>query len=562
MRKLFVLWLLTLAVAGYAKRTDNTFKVLCYHNVCDKITDTSMMNITTAQLIEHFKWLKANNYHVIGIDDILAAQKGVRSLPDNAVLLTFDDGYESFYTHVFPLLKLYGYHAVFALVGSWLDTPMDRRFLYGSLPKARSLLLTPEQIREMARSPLVEFASHSYNAHYGITANPQGNKEPFYTSLYFYPEANRYENMTDYVTRVETDIRKSKEAVFRYAGYYPRVMVWPYGSYNGVVQTLAQKYGMPVTMTLDDGVNTPADTGALKRILISSNPSFEEFSRAMIEPQEVEKHRALFIDPDDLYAKDSKEADRKLGLLIEKVHTMKVTTVVLKAYSDTDGDGFADMLYFPNTQLPLRADLLNRIVWQLKSRAGVDDIYVRMPLYTFEQNDRPMEIADEKSQQKIYRIYHELGASAHFSGIVFDVAFNPQHISKPVIYHFANEAYKLLRDFSPHIVKSAALSYTDFMKGNIASLYDGFDNVVVYLDGRLDRDAFLRRVKRLEKGFEKTFVCVGLQKGEDLKTEETLAFLLRNGFSSIALRLSLSTLYAKKSLEALKLLSLQKSALR
>ena len=132
MRFVFVLFFVsTLLLASHK----NSYKVLCYHNVVDKITDTKIMNITTKQLIEHFKWLKVNNYHVITIDGILKARSGIKDLPKNAVLLTFDDGYKSFYTRVFPLLKLYNYHAIFALVGKWQDTPLDKDFLYGTIKR-------------------------------------------------------------------------------------------------------------------------------------------------------------------------------------------------------------------------------------------------------------------------------------------------------------------------------------------------------------------------------------------------------------------------------------------
>ena len=51
------------------------------------------------------------------VDDLLAARDGRKALPEKAVLLTFDDGYESFYTRVFPILKAFRFPAVLALVG-------------------------------------------------------------------------------------------------------------------------------------------------------------------------------------------------------------------------------------------------------------------------------------------------------------------------------------------------------------------------------------------------------------------------------------------------------------
>ena len=39
-------------------------------------------------------------------------------------------------------------------------------------------LMNWDQMREIQRSGLVEFVSHSDNLHYGILSNPQQNKQP------------------------------------------------------------------------------------------------------------------------------------------------------------------------------------------------------------------------------------------------------------------------------------------------------------------------------------------------------------------------------------------------
>ena len=42
-------------------------------------------------------WLEKHGYHFVSVDDLLADAAGRRPLPDKAVLLTFDDGYQSIY---------------------------------------------------------------------------------------------------------------------------------------------------------------------------------------------------------------------------------------------------------------------------------------------------------------------------------------------------------------------------------------------------------------------------------------------------------------------------------
>ncbi|GHC35496.1 polysaccharide deacetylase family protein [Aidingimonas halophila] len=44
------------------------------------------------------------HYRVVRMEDVIASVKGEASLPENAALLTFDDGYRDHYEHVFPSL--------------------------------------------------------------------------------------------------------------------------------------------------------------------------------------------------------------------------------------------------------------------------------------------------------------------------------------------------------------------------------------------------------------------------------------------------------------------------
>ena len=85
-------------------------------------------------------------------------------------MLTFDDGYESFFTRVFPLLKKHHYTATVALVGSWMDA------IKGA-DEPNKTMMNWLQIRELAQSGLVEIASHSYDLHKGVNANPEGSSQ-------------------------------------------------------------------------------------------------------------------------------------------------------------------------------------------------------------------------------------------------------------------------------------------------------------------------------------------------------------------------------------------------
>ena len=53
---------------------------------------------------EQIKFLK-NNFNIIRMEDVIAYYTENYVLPENAVLLTFDDGYSDNYLNVFPILQ-------------------------------------------------------------------------------------------------------------------------------------------------------------------------------------------------------------------------------------------------------------------------------------------------------------------------------------------------------------------------------------------------------------------------------------------------------------------------
>lgn len=83
----------------------NHFIVLAYHDVEDGAADQRYLSVRSSALNDQISWLLHNGYRAVSVQDILDAHNGVSVLPPQAFLLSFDDGYSSFYTRVWPLLK-------------------------------------------------------------------------------------------------------------------------------------------------------------------------------------------------------------------------------------------------------------------------------------------------------------------------------------------------------------------------------------------------------------------------------------------------------------------------
>ncbi|MEQ1531755.1 MAG: polysaccharide deacetylase family protein, partial [Methylococcales bacterium] len=199
--------------------------VLNYHDIvsADKTKQpTDVMDVSIDHLEEHFAWLKNNGYNIISVQEVFDAAAGKKALPNNSVVLSFDDGYQSFHDLVLPLLKKYHYSASLALVGEW----MEGKDLPGKP------LLSWDQVRGLVESGLVEIASHTYNQHKGIAANPQGSMQAAVITREYHAQTGKYESDAEYTERLRTSMIKSAEFIFQHAGIRPRVMVWPYGEYN------------------------------------------------------------------------------------------------------------------------------------------------------------------------------------------------------------------------------------------------------------------------------------------------------------------------------------------
>ena len=424
------------------------YGVLAYHSVVDESAAENQKHyfpqtISAQMLIKHFNWLKENGYNVISWQQVIDAENGKGTLPDNAVLLSFDDGYETMYNVVFPLLKAYNYPAVFAPVTGWLDTPADQKIAYADKMLDRSVFATWSQVKEMEQSGLVEVASHTHNLHNGINANPSGGQLPAVIAPEY--KNGKYETEDAYKNRLKSDFTRSVQTLVNHVGKKPRVMVWPYGQFNDVAVQLARQAGMPHYFSLGEKIINKVGDKHIGRLLLNAETDLntvKNYLDGIDESKQIQ--RVLHVDLDYVYDADKAQQAKNLDKLIDRIYRYGVTTVYLQAFSDPDGDGVADALYFPNKYLPVRDDIFGRIAWQLQTRAGVQ-VYAWMPVLAFDlrksvkeaeyvidsRTGKPSTKAylrlspyNKQNVEIIKSIYNDLSFYAKFNGILFhDDAF-------------------------------------------------------------------------------------------------------------------------------------------
>ncbi len=453
MKRLMTL-LLTAALAAHcvtgahaddtsATVTGTRLLALCYHDVVEdpQLAARDPMSVTLDNLVKQFAWLDAQGFEPITLDQWAAAADG-GPLPDKPVLLTFDDGYASFGEHVLPLLKLFGFPAVLAPVTNWIDAPPGAMVDYGGERVPRSRFLTWSQLRDIAASGQVEIASHSHDLHRGVAGNPFNNQQPAAVTRVWDPDTRSYETAETYEARLESDLRRSVSLITEHLGEPPRTIVWPYGAYNAQSTLLARALGLRYSLTLDGTPNAPG-LQSVHRLLVGSDTSMLEFAMTAHGLYPPRPLRAVQVDMDYLYDPDPEQTERNLDRLLDRIKAMQLSAVFLQAFADPDGDGAADALYFPNRHLPMRADLFNRVAWQLKTRADVK-VFAWMPVLAYQLPDASLnetlavKAKDEEASNQYHRlspfhpdarrvireIYADLGRSSQFAGVLFhDDAF-------------------------------------------------------------------------------------------------------------------------------------------
>lgn len=190
--------------------------ILIYHYVeyvqDPKDTIRKSLNIEPAIFEAQVKTLKEANFTFLTPKDIVEISENRARIPEKPVILTFDDGYEDFYTDVYPILKKYNVRAVSYVITGFLDQPN---------------YMTSDQLREIASSNLVEIACHT--AHHP-----------------------NLKSMSD--IDAEREIRGCFEDLVSEFGITPVSFAYPYGEYREELFPLVKNSGFTNAVTTVDGM--------------------------------------------------------------------------------------------------------------------------------------------------------------------------------------------------------------------------------------------------------------------------------------------------------------------
>jgi peptidoglycan/xylan/chitin deacetylase (PgdA/CDA1 family) len=206
--------------------------VLTYHSIS---SGRSPLRISPSLFAEQLDWLNANA-RVVPLERIVAALAAREPLPERAVVLTFDDGFQDFFSDAAPLLRRYNFPATVFLpvqfcgkTNAWPGQPSW---------VAEQPLLRWEQIRELAQQG-IGFGSH-------------GMSHRAFTELQ--PE------------ELESELVSSKHAITEKTGQTTRLLCYPYGRWNEAVRAAAARHFECACATSAGLIRSDSDLFALPRV--------------------------------------------------------------------------------------------------------------------------------------------------------------------------------------------------------------------------------------------------------------------------------------------------------
>jgi biofilm PGA synthesis lipoprotein PgaB len=227
--------------------------VLMYHDVSPEPEDSKSISVTNLE--KQLELMKENNFHWISMAQYRDFILHAAPVPENAVLLTFDDGYESLYTYVYPLLKKYQAPASSFLI---VDTISNSQQNFVQK-------LTWEQVETMHKDG-IEFFSHTYNSHaYGQTYSFWKKKDvPVLTERLYLKEHQRKETKQEYEQRVTSDLKLANDILLQKLGSQNHVLAFPYGAFSKPLLRISDQLGIDITLTVKSGLNKPGQTNGFR----------------------------------------------------------------------------------------------------------------------------------------------------------------------------------------------------------------------------------------------------------------------------------------------------------
>lgn len=262
--------LITSSVVPASTNREQGIKVpiVMYHHFCK---DTSKLNnyvITPEQFENDIKYIKELKYTTITMTDLINYCSGNGKLPKKPIIITIDDGFESIYTYIYPLLKKHDMCAVIGIVGAYADFATKEQE-----HNVEYSYLDWNEIKNLSKAKEIEIQNHSYDMHSHASGRIGTNKK--------YNETKE-----EYRLALKSDLCTNQEKIFLETGYMPNTFVYPFGSNSKLSRKILKEIGFSAALTCEckvNIINKKTDLMKLKRFNRPNGISTHSFFKNILE---------------------------------------------------------------------------------------------------------------------------------------------------------------------------------------------------------------------------------------------------------------------------------------
>lgn len=186
------------------------------------------MTVTIAVFESHLKYLRDNGYIVIPLRRLVDYYRGkwTAPMPPKAVVIVADDGHESVYKYMLPMVRKY--HVPVTL------------FLYPSAISSASYAMTWGQIRELKSTGQFDMEGHTY-------WHPNFKRE------------KKRLSPVEYDKFVDMQLKKSKDKLEKELGCTINMLAWPFGIYDEQLDRKAAEAGYVAAFTIERRPSSRSD---------------------------------------------------------------------------------------------------------------------------------------------------------------------------------------------------------------------------------------------------------------------------------------------------------------
>lgn len=222
------------AVPAFELNKSSVVSILGYHDFRER--GGSPMLISASKFRAQMQAIKDSKIPVISLSDVMAWKRGEKNIPEEAIVITMDDGWEGVYTYAYPVLKEFGFPFTI--------------YLYKKYVNIGGRSMSWEQIREMMQHGC-DVGSHSVS-HESLKKRPRNAKTD-----------------TDVQQWILAELKDSREFLEQHLKIKCLSFAYPYGSFDDAIMETGLQIGYESLVTVN-GQKVTWDTpnGKLGRYII------------------------------------------------------------------------------------------------------------------------------------------------------------------------------------------------------------------------------------------------------------------------------------------------------